>query len=126
MLDEELSNELTGRMAIMPHETVPGVKCRGCIVAAAAGNDLELHCEECGAVVGVVQVEIFKSMLGLGYAKTVCSHCGREHMFQGVPADLKPYVCYSCGKAVHPTTASSNLDPGEWVVRTLRRPPEEK
>jgi hypothetical protein len=126
MLNGELSEEFTGRMAVIPHESIPGVRCRGCISAAADGNDVELHCEECGTVVGVLHVEIFKSLVGLGYARTACSHCGREHVFEGTLADLKPFVCYDCGLAVHPTTAASDLDPDQWVVRTLRRPPEEK
>ena len=39
---------------IIPHESA-GVDCCGCIVVKVTGNDAELVCNECGAVVGVVQ-----------------------------------------------------------------------
>ena len=42
-----------------------GVKCRGCIVATATGNDVELACNECGAVVGVMQIEILADLVRL-------------------------------------------------------------
>jgi hypothetical protein len=65
-MDRDLSNQLTGRMAIVPHETVTGVECGGCIVAAVEGTNVELRCNECGAVVGVVRLEILKGLLRRG------------------------------------------------------------
>ncbi len=38
---------------IIPHESA-GVECCGCIVVKVSGNDAELSCNECGAVVGVI------------------------------------------------------------------------
>jgi hypothetical protein len=64
-MDRDLSGQLTGRMPIVPHETVTGVDCCGCIVAAVEGTNVELQCNECGAVMGVVQLNILK---GLGRA----------------------------------------------------------
>ena len=54
-MDQEFSDELTGLMPVVPHG-ISGVDCSGRIIAAVEGNDVELRCNECGAVVGVVQI----------------------------------------------------------------------
>jgi hypothetical protein len=58
-------DELTGRLPIVAHEEVTGVDCCGCIIAAVEGSNVELRCNECGAVVGVVQIDILCGLLGL-------------------------------------------------------------
>ena len=58
-MDGDPNHELTSRMPIVPHET-GGVECCGCIIAAVDGTNVELRCNECEAVVGVVQVDILK------------------------------------------------------------------
>jgi hypothetical protein len=52
-------------MPIVAHEHVTGVDCCGCIVAAVEGSNVELRCNECGAVVGVVQIDILRGLLEL-------------------------------------------------------------
>jgi hypothetical protein len=47
------------------HEEVPGVDCCGCIIAGVEGANVELRCNECGAVVGVVQIDVLRGLLGL-------------------------------------------------------------
>src|SRR5215475_1362573 len=101
MLDRELSNELSRRIPIVPHETIAGIRCPGHLVMEVEGGTVELHCNECGAVAGVIQIEILKSLLRLDYSKTKCPHCGREHLFAGVTVS-KPYVCHQCGEPVAP------------------------
>ena len=49
---------------IIPHESA-GVECCGCIVVIVTGNDAELVCNECGSVVGVVQVGILRDLVSL-------------------------------------------------------------
>jgi hypothetical protein len=49
---------------IIPHEAT-GVDCCGCIVVNVRGNDAELMCNECDAVVGVVNVAILRDLVGL-------------------------------------------------------------
>ena len=56
-MDRDRSDELTSRMPIVPHEAA-GVACCGCIVAAVEGSNVELRCNECGAVVGVIQIDV--------------------------------------------------------------------
>jgi hypothetical protein len=124
MPDEELSEKLTARVPVVPHQTIPGIRCPGHLLFAVEGTTVELQCTECGAVAGVVQIEILKSLLRLDYVNTRCTHCGREHVFAGMSAS-KPYVCHQCGEAVAPEAAGSDLDPERWVIRTLRRKPPE-
>jgi hypothetical protein len=52
-------------MPIVAHETITGVACCGCIIAAVEGSIIELRCNECGAVMGVVQIDILRGLLGL-------------------------------------------------------------
>jgi hypothetical protein len=98
-MDRDLSYELTSQMAIVTHETVSGVDCCGCIVAAVEGTNVELRCNECGAVVGVVQIEILRGLLGLDCATATCPHCGKLNTFPGF-SEVPTYVCDECGKAV--------------------------
>ena len=55
---------LVNAFPTIPHESA-GVDCCGCIVPVVQGRDVELRCNECGAVVGVVQVEILKDLVGM-------------------------------------------------------------
>lgn len=73
-MDRDASDDLTGQIPIVPHETAAGVDCVGCIVAAVEGNSVELRCNECGAVVGVVQVDILKALLGLENVRRPRAH----------------------------------------------------
>jgi hypothetical protein len=59
---------LTDRMPIVPHDTIAGVDSCGCIVAAVDGTNVELQRNECGAVVGVIQIEVLRGLLGLDSA----------------------------------------------------------
>jgi hypothetical protein len=63
-MDQEFSNELTSLMPVVPHG-IGGVDCSGRIVAAVEDDSVELQCDRCGAVVGVVQVGIMEGLLGL-------------------------------------------------------------
>ena len=49
---------------LIPHSST-GARCRGYIVATATGNDVELACNECGAVVGVMQADILVDLVRL-------------------------------------------------------------
>ena len=41
-MDRDLSEDLTARMPIVAHETIAGVDCCGCIIAAVDGKNVEL------------------------------------------------------------------------------------
>jgi hypothetical protein len=96
-MDRDLSDQITSPIAVVPHETIAGVDCCGCIVAAVEGTNVELRCNECGAVVGVVQIEILRGLLGLRCATAICLHCGKVNTFPGFD-QVSTYICDECGK----------------------------
>jgi hypothetical protein len=51
-------------LPIISHEAT-GIDCCGCIIEKVTGNDAELVCNECGAVVGVVHTAILRDLLSL-------------------------------------------------------------
>src|SRR5260370_41795330 len=82
-MDHEFSDELTGLMPVVPHG-VSGVDCSGYIVAVVEDTNVELRCNSCGAVVGVVQVNIMEGLLGLDCAEE-CGQC--SNVVQSAEAD---------------------------------------
>jgi hypothetical protein len=62
-VDREFSEELTSLMPVVRHG-LAGVECNGCIVAVVEGGTVELQCNQCEAVVGVVQTGIMEGLLG--------------------------------------------------------------
>jgi hypothetical protein len=63
-VDREFSDELTGLMPYVCHG-MSGVNCSGRVVAVVEEHSVELRCQHCGAVVGVIQVGIMEGLLGL-------------------------------------------------------------
>ena len=97
-MDREFSDELTGLMPVVPHG-ITGVDCSGCVVAVVEESDVELRCDKCGAVVGVVQVGIMEGLLGLDCATAECPHCGKLNTFPGA-SEVSTYTCDGCGKVI--------------------------
>jgi hypothetical protein len=62
-VDREFSEELTGLMPVVRHR-LSGAECSGCIVAVVESGSVELRCNECWALVGVLQVGIMEGLLG--------------------------------------------------------------
>jgi hypothetical protein len=63
-MGRDMSDELTGLMPVVPHGISQGVECCGCIVAVVEDKNVELQCNECGAVVGVIQIDILYVVQG--------------------------------------------------------------
>jgi hypothetical protein len=97
-VDREFSDELTSLMPVVPHG-IAGVNCSGYVVAVVEDDNVELRCDKCGGVVGVVQVGIMEGLLGLDCAASECPHCGKVNTFPG-SSEVSNYVCDGCGKAV--------------------------
>jgi uncharacterized protein (DUF983 family) len=51
-------------------------------------------------VVGVVQIDILRGLLGLDCAREKCPHCGHENVFPGFDK-MVAYTCGGCGRAVN-------------------------
>src|SRR5260370_42128139 len=97
-MDQEFNDELTGLMPVVPHG-ISGVDCSGRIIAAVEDNDVELRCNECGAVVGVVQVNIMVGLLRLDCAEATCPHCGKGDRFSSF-SEVSTYVCDECRNTI--------------------------
>ena len=116
-MGRDTSDELTGSMPIVPHGTAPGVECCGCIVAVVEDQNVELRCNECGAVVGVIHIDILRGLLGLDAAKVTCPHCRKLNTFPGF-SKMLTYTCQACGKAVEDKGADSPAEDDEaleWI-----------
>jgi hypothetical protein len=57
-------DDLPSRFPFIPHESA-GADCSGFIVPVIKGNYVELRCNECGAVVGVVLIEILRNLISM-------------------------------------------------------------
>ena len=95
-MDREFSDELTGLMPLVLHG-IAGVDCGGRVVAIVEDTNVELRCDRCGAVVGVVQVGVMEGLLGLEWAEAKCPECGKANTF-GDGDPILPRVCEHCGK----------------------------
>jgi len=97
-MDREFSDELTGLMPLVRHG-IAGVDCSGRVVAVVEEQNVELRCDTCGGVVGVVQVGIMEALLGLDCPEATCPNCGTLNLFPGI--DLpEAWVCRHCGHRV--------------------------
>jgi hypothetical protein len=65
-------------------------------------------------VVGVVQVDILKGLLGLECATARCPHCSKVNTFPGF-AKMSAYVCAECGEAVGATEPASTNSELKWT-----------
>jgi hypothetical protein len=106
IVDQEFSDELTGLMPCVPHG-ITGAKCTGRVVAVVEDTTVELRCDKCGAVVGVVQAGIMEGLLGLDCDETVCPHCGKVNTFATIE-ELVMYVCEHCGQLVDAEDSDSD------------------
>jgi DNA-directed RNA polymerase subunit RPC12/RpoP len=97
-VDQEFSDELTGLMPCVLHG-ITGAKCTGRVVAVVEETTVELRCDKCGAVVGVMQTGIMEGLLALDCDEVVCPHCGKENTFATIEK-LLTYVCAHCGQPV--------------------------
>ena len=82
---------------VVPHELVGGMDCCGCLIVNVRGNQADIICNECGAVVRAVPVEsAAAAMVELASTEICsarCSHCGALNTFPG-------FVCSECGEGV--------------------------
>lgn len=112
---DEASEDLTGRLPIVPHETVAALIVAGASLLLWKAAVSNCAASECGGVLGVIQTEILKSLVGLDDAEHNCTHCGKLNVFPGFTT-MKAYVCDGCVKAVEPEPVqsdSSELDSGD-------------
>ena len=81
---------------IIPHESL-GADCCGCLMVRTRGDQADVICNECGALIRTAPVcEVERAMLALVQTDTICSarcpHYGALNTFPGWSA-IEAFVC---------------------------------
>ncbi len=89
---------------IVPHEEHGDAECCGCLMPIMRGDQADLVCNECGAVVGTVaasEVEhtLLQMAMAAGMCNEVCPICGGLNTFLGFTA-MESYICRHCSEGV--------------------------
>jgi hypothetical protein len=87
---------------IVPHENA-GVDCDGCLVPRVTAEEVQLVCNECGAVAASISREQLEAGYvpdGLHFDKVttaLCPHCGAVQMFPGF-SSIDAFICSEYGQ----------------------------
>lgn len=88
---------------IIPHEDVEKVDWCGCLVVVERGDQADLTCNECGALIRTVPLDRAAATLAEMESTEVCSarckHCGALSIFSGFSA-IEAFVCSVCSEGV--------------------------
>jgi len=88
---------------IVPHEVATGADCCGCLIVHVRGDQADITCNECGAVVRTVPVELASAVLVEMASTEMCSArctiCGALNTFPGSSA-IEAFICSECGEGV--------------------------
>ena len=100
---------------LVPHADYGDPECCGIIMPARAGQyvdlkgfpgtaDVELTCNECGAVIGIVPVAeaeatLLRMAMDGGLCTQVCPHCGETNVLLGFTS-VEAFTCRYCGTGV--------------------------
>jgi hypothetical protein len=95
-------NEIIGTM--LPPADFGDPDCCGCLNGITRGEQADLGCNECWAVVrtmAAAELErtIHEMELSLDVATARCPHCGAVHFAPGF-SELYAFVCDGCGESV--------------------------
>jgi hypothetical protein len=88
---------------IIPHEVATGADCCGCLIVQVRGDQADITCNECGAVVRTVSVELASTvMVEMASTETCsarCPHCHALNTFPGSSA-IEAFICSECAEGV--------------------------
>jgi hypothetical protein len=101
MREDHPSGDINDRLPIIPHENL-GADCCGCLYVRVEGEQADIVCNECAAVIRTVPVaDVERVVKELGQTDTICSarctHCGAVSSFPGF-ATIDVFVCSECGE----------------------------
>ncbi len=93
-------------LPIIPHENL-GADCCGCIFPLRRGDEADLMCNECQAVIRTVPAtevdqalaELVRTLRSAEICSYTCPHCGAVRAFPGF-SSMIAFVCSSCGESV--------------------------
>lgn len=89
---------------VLPHVDFGAPDCWGCLNAVLRGDQADIACNECGAVVrtvpvGAVQQTLTEMELTLDVCTEMCPHCRKVSLFSGY-SKMDVYTCPECSKTV--------------------------
>jgi hypothetical protein len=95
--------DMIGGETIIPHDSF-GADCCGCLTGVIRGDQADIVCNECGALVRSVpaadlEQTLTEMELTLELASAMCPHCGAVNLFPGF-SEMKAFVCSECGEGV--------------------------
>jgi hypothetical protein len=78
-------------------------ECCGCLEAVVRGEQADITCNECGAVVRTVPVERVSAalleMVSGAICSARCTHCDALNTFPGF-SSIEAFICSECGESV--------------------------
>ncbi len=94
-------------LPIIPHESL-GADCCGCIFPLLRGDEADLMCNECEAVIRTVPAaeidqalaELARPVAPNGICSYTCPNCGTNRTFPGF-SSMIAFVCSECGQSVN-------------------------
>jgi len=89
---------------LLPHSSFGDPGCRGWLNSVIRGDQADIVCNECEAVVrtvpaGRLNQTLAEMELTLDIGSAVCPHCGAVNLFPGFTG-MKAYICRECGEGV--------------------------
>lgn len=92
------------RQTTIPHSSFGAKECCGCLNAVIRGDQADIVCNECDAVIQTVPaVELDQALsrleLKLDMTATMCPYCESVNLFPGF-SEIKAFVCRQCGQGV--------------------------
>jgi hypothetical protein len=95
--------DINDRLPIIPHQNL-GIDCCGCLYVRVNGDQADLGCNECEAVIRTAPLdEIEAVVLAMDDTDTICTEvctpCGAVNMFPGMSV-IEAFICHECGEGV--------------------------
>jgi hypothetical protein len=92
------------RPTIIPHWFFGNPDCCGCLDGIIRGDEAEIMCNECGALVRTVPTAdlertLTEMELTLDFCTEACPHCEKVNVFPG-SSRMMAYTCRNCGEIV--------------------------
>ena len=89
-------------LLLVPHSGFGDSGCCGCLIAAERGDEADIVCDKCGALVRTVaSADVAPAMLEMamagGFCAAACPHCGGLNFFPGWSSTMA-YICQECGE----------------------------
>ena len=101
--DEDPAHDILQRLSIISHESL-GIDCCGCLTVRLTGDQADIVCNRCVAVIRKVRVgDIEAAILEMAQTDTIssarCTHCGALNTFSGM-SSVEVFICSECGEGV--------------------------